>query len=88
MLLLEPLLDCEEETIREGVRAMLALRYTEALERTQQRELEGWTAYQISDDTMLEGLRAASQRWTEYEQPQVRDSALERFHDYADQWYD
>ena len=66
---------------------MLASRHAQAEELARRRELQGWTAHQISDAVVLDGLRAASTRWTEYEDPQARAAALARFHEYAYQWY-
>ena len=67
ILLLQPLLDCDNEIIRDGVAAMLA-----------ERE---------SESEMLR-LRAANHRWGEFATDQVkRREALDRFHQYAYQWY-
>jgi hypothetical protein len=74
-------------TIREGVRAMLALRHAEAEAHARRREQQGWTAHQLSDDMVLDGLGAHSDQWTEYKDPQRRDAMLARFHAYAYQWY-
>ena len=87
VLLLQPLLSCDDKTIREGVRAMLAQRQEDAEELAQRRQQQGWTSFQIADEVLLQELRAASSRWAEYIDRGKRDSALKRFHDYAYQWY-
>jgi hypothetical protein len=87
VLLLLPLVECRDEIIREGVRAMLAQRHEEAEALARRRHEQGWTTYQIADQVVLEGLRARSADWAEYRDPQKREAALERFHKYAYQWY-
>ncbi|HEV3022766.1 MAG TPA: DUF4153 domain-containing protein, partial [Pirellulales bacterium] len=86
-LLLLPLLETDDATIREGVRAMLAQREDDAEAAAERRESLGWTSYQISESVVLERLRAERHRWTDYGDPQRRDAALKRFHEYAYQWY-
>lgn len=87
VLLLKPLLDCDDPVIREGVRAMLAQRDDEAEALARERRQRGWTAYQAADRLALEGLRADRGRWAEYRDRQRRAAALDRFHKYAYQWY-
>jgi len=66
---------------------MLALRYAEAEELAKRRKPRDWTAYQISDEVVLDGLRADREQWAEYKDPQKRNAALSRFHKYVYQWY-
>ncbi|HUT89754.1 MAG TPA: DUF4153 domain-containing protein [Thermoguttaceae bacterium] len=87
VLLLLPLVDCNDATVREGVRAMLADRLDQAESLARRRQHQGWTAYQIADRVALERLRAESTRWAEYTDRQKREAALEEFHEYAYQWY-
>ena len=87
VLVLIPLTECTDETIREGVCALLARHHEEAEMLAQRRKEKGWTAYQLSDRLVIEGLRAQSSRWTLYNDRQKRDAALERFHNYAYQWW-
>jgi len=82
-----PLVDCDDATIREGVRAMLAARLDEAESRAVRCGEEGWTTYQMADRLMLDRLRAESSRWAEYQDLQKREAALEAFHEYAYDWY-
>jgi hypothetical protein len=86
-LLLQPLLDCDNVTIREGVRALLAQTDDETERLAQERETQGWTAYQWADCLLLEQVRRDRSRWTQYADPRQRDVVLRRFHQYAYQWY-
>ncbi|MHC4401781.1 MAG: DUF4153 domain-containing protein [Planctomycetota bacterium] len=87
VLLLEPLLDCDNETIRQGVAALLAQRHAQAEAKAERRRDQGWTAYQLADEVVLRGLRAASGKWTTYTDRAKRQKALEALHDYAYQWF-
>lgn len=87
VLLLEPLLDCEDPIIREGVRAMLAERDDEADATAERQAQLGWTSYQVADSLVLKQLRANRSRWAAYRDRSLRAAALERFHRYAYQWY-
>ncbi len=87
VLLLEPLLDCDDPIIREGIRAMLADRDDESEAAAARRQNLGWTAYQIADDMVLKRLRADRSRWSAYRDRSLRAAALARFHQYAYQWY-
>ena len=87
VLLLQAVLECQDDTIREGVRALLAKRHDEAATLAKRRREQGWTAFQIADDFALRGLNAASADWSQYEDPRQREAVLERFHKYAYQWY-
>jgi hypothetical protein len=86
-LLLAPLLECDDEIIREGVRALLAEQYLEIESRATDSAALGWTAYQFADQAALKGLRKESHRWRQYLGDDHRRSALDRFHEYAYQWY-
>lgn len=87
VLLLQPLTECRDATIREGIRAMLAQRHEDAEYSALLRQKQGWTTYQIADQLLLEQLRAASGQWAEYADRTKRREALKRFHAYAYQWY-
>lgn len=87
VLLLRPLLDCDDTIIREGIRAMLAQRDDEAQLAAQHRRELGWTAYQLADELVAKCFRADRSRWTEYQDRALRGEALSRFHEYAYQWY-
>jgi hypothetical protein len=85
VLLLEPLLHCDDDTIREGVRAMLAARYDKALAK--RRERKAWTSYQLVDEVLFRNLRSSSGVWSQYADLPARQATLDRFHEYAYQWY-
>jgi hypothetical protein len=87
ILVLVPLTRSDDDIIREGVSAMLAQRLEEAESQARRRRQQGWTAYQFSDRLVLNQLRAASESWAEFEDAQRREDALQRFHEYAYQWY-
>lgn len=88
VLLLQPLLDCDDPVVREGVRALLAKKHATAEALVTERQEKGWTSFQIADEIVLRKLRAAKSNWAEYADREKRDMMLERFHDYAyDRWY-
>lgn len=87
VLLLQPLLACRDETIREGIRAMLAQRHEQAEPSALLRQEQGWTSYQIADQLLLDHLRAANDQWAKYSDRAKREEMLKRFHAYAYQWY-
>lgn len=66
---------------------MLAQRRIEAESLAARREREGWTAFQLADRMVLNALSDNSGDWAEYMDPVSRDAALQRFHNYAYQWY-
>ncbi len=82
-----PLLDCENATIREGLRALLAERLERGKQHVQQREQQGWTAFQWADRLMLEKLASEKARLAKYAESDTRKRVLEQFHKYAYQWY-
>ena len=82
-----PLLSCENEIIRQGIQVMLANRLDRAEERAVDRQRLGWTTFQLADQRVLEGLRAARQQWQPFEEPASRDEVWQRFADYAYQWF-
>lgn len=86
ILLLQPLLDSDNETIREGVRALLAEYHDEA-ELNARRQKKSWTAYQWADRIALDELRKNEKRWEQYTHPGSRKPVLKRFHNYAYQWF-
>jgi hypothetical protein len=88
ILVLHPLLESDNEIIREGIRAMLAERYVEFARSTQEQERQGWTAFQIAERLLVVRLYAIRDDWREYVvEPSKRAAALKRFHDYVYQWY-
>lgn len=88
VLLLRPLVESNNEIIRDGIAAMLAQRQEEAEAAATNRERQGWTAFQLADSVVLDGLRASSGTWREFTvDREKRGRALRRFHAYAYQWY-
>ena len=82
-----PLLNCDNEPIREGVQAMLAERQAEVESLSARRRQQGWTAFQIADDRVLQELTKDAAAWSNYADAARRDAAVERFQKYAYQWY-
>jgi hypothetical protein len=87
VLVLHPLVRCDDEIIREGVCALLAERAEEAEANAERCERQGWTTYQVADRLLLEKLRAVREDWDVYADPAKRSPALARFHEYVYQWY-
>lgn len=85
--LLQPLLDCEDPAIREGVAAMLAKRQAEAESLAASRSKLGWTTFQWADRLSLRELQDNSERWAEFQEDKKQAEALHRFHRYVYQWY-
>lgn len=87
LLQLAPLLECDDVTIREGVRAMLA-EHHEQLGMTEKTRRElGWTSWQLADQMAFESLDAERRTWEQYSNPQVRKQTRKRFDEYTYQWY-
>lgn len=89
VLLLEPLLGCDDPKIREGVAAMLAERQIEAKAIAASAETKGWTAYQLADRMVLQSLDSSGDNWAKYTaDPARREAAIRAFRDYAyPNWY-
>lgn len=87
ILVLHPLLDCHDEIIREGVRAMLAERAILLERAAHQPDWPHWTAFQGADRVLSGQLSALRADWEPYADPSKRAAALKHFCDYAYQWY-
>lgn len=84
LLVLPPLLESDNEIIREGVRALL----TEAdAERRDRLASSDWTGYQLADRLLDGKLAALRDDLRPYDEPAARQAARKRFDDYAYQWY-
>ncbi len=83
LLPLEPLLDCDNETIRDGIRALLTERLTIAENRRLRPAGSHWTSFQLADRELR---RRPRERLT-FPSPGERQDAWRRFADYAYQWY-
>jgi hypothetical protein len=87
LLVLEPLLECDDPIIREGVLALLAKRAVEDGAMGLDREAKSWTAFQLADRTLQTRLRALHSDLQPYLDATKREAAWQRFRDYAYQWY-
>lgn len=88
VLLLQPLLECKDATIREGIAALLAQRRIEAQSLALDRKSLGWTSCQIADSMLLDSLNASAAKWADYTADiGKREEAWKRFKNYAYQWY-
>jgi hypothetical protein len=87
ILALDPLLRCDDETIREGIRALLADRALRAEETSRKRAAENWTSFQLADRLLLDRLRRIRPDWAPYAESSQREAAWNRFREYAYQWY-
>lgn len=85
ILVLHPLLQSRNDTIREGIRAMFAERMDQLMHGDRQQR--GWTAFQVADRLLLRELEATRGQWQLYTDRGKRAESLERFHKYAYQWY-
>ncbi len=87
LLQLPPLLECQDATIREGVRALLD-QHRERLESlTQANQQQGWTTFQFAEHLARERLQESLRSSRAYQDRKIRQAALDRFHKYAYQWY-
>lgn len=66
---------------------MLARETAAAQDRARQRKDLGWTTFQWSDQLLLDRLQTDAGTWQSYRDPKSRDATIERFKDYAYQWY-
>jgi len=81
-----PLVECEDEIIREGVIAMLAERKEIEARRQENAQDKGWTAYQMSTNSVVWQLKDFPLEDSEQDEQERRDT-IERFMDYTFQWY-
>ena len=87
LLYLSPLMECQDDIVREGVVAYLADVLDQAEGRASLRSQQGWTSFQLADQQVLEQLGSLSDRLAAYEDRGQRAAVLQRFHQYAYQWY-
>ncbi len=87
LLLLPPLLHCNDQIIKEGVRALLSRQYEIALREDASLQDQGWTAWQGSRQMLLRRLKQHHALLTDYQDPRHRDAAIAKFQRYAYQWY-
>ncbi len=88
LLLLLPLLDHSNQTIREGVCSLLSDRMESVSAKIRRRnETAGWTAFQVADRRLVRRLAACRPKWDVFLDIRRRNGAWERFADFTYQWY-
>ncbi|MBC8114001.1 MAG: DUF4173 domain-containing protein [Candidatus Saccharimonas sp.] len=87
LLCLSPLLECSDEIIRDGIRALLDQTLEEAEVKAVEQQMLGWTAVQGADQRLLAHLRPRPGDPVKPTDLAQRAAALERFRKYAYQWY-
>lgn len=87
MLPLLDLVDTEDATIREGVRALLARRQKQ-IESESEKSPWHWTRYQGSTSRLYEQMATNQSKWDRYlKDPSAQQVAIDAYEDYAMQWY-
>lgn len=86
-LMLPALLGADDAVIREGIRALLAEQLHASERSTRHRRQLGWSTLQIADRQLRAQLRNLEPQLQPYAEDRQRADALERFHEYAYQWY-
>ena len=87
IMMLLPLTDCPDATIKAGIRAMLAERYLRLESELQQRQSLGWTSHQLADTACWQLLQKNRNRWDDHLDDAKRSAAWRQFREYAYQWY-
>ncbi len=87
VLQLLPLTRCDDDIIREGVKAVLAQYQNYSENLATKRKSLGWTSRQIADDELLRTLQESQNDWSDYKDEPRRSTAITRFHEYAYQWF-
>lgn len=87
-LQLLPLLHCEDDSIREGVKALLA-KIEDGLEKEKAKlQKRNWTYFQMGKYRALRILKRYNHEWKAYTNIQLRNQRLSEFRSYTRQWYD
>lgn len=91
-LCLSPLINCTDPLIRNGVRAMLDEKLAELERENSVSRHQAWSARQIAFDRLLVQLRStkpqwASDSWWNATDESGRHDVINRFREYAYQWY-
>lgn len=88
-----PLLDCQDEIVRDGIRALCAVRWSELQQgpATRAISLTNWSdcsRLQVSERLLLQELDQRRDQWNEFEaNPERSNAAWQRFQTYAYQWF-
>ncbi|MED5449291.1 MAG: DUF4153 domain-containing protein [Planctomycetota bacterium] len=87
LLQLAPALECDDEIIREGVRALFAEHHRRITAVENKRRELGWTSWQLADRMALRLLDENRASWSRYEDVQARELTRRRFDEYTYLWY-
>jgi hypothetical protein len=87
VLQLLPLIRCDDEIIREGVKAILAQYQNYSENLATKRKSLGWTSRQIADEQLLRTLQESQNDWSGYKDKPRRSTAITRFHEYTYRWF-
>jgi hypothetical protein len=87
VLQLLPLIRCDDDIIREGVKAVLAQYQDYSENLATKRKNLGWTSRQIADEELLRTLQESQREWSDYKDEPRRRTAITSFHEYAYQWF-
>ncbi|MBI1344748.1 DUF4173 domain-containing protein [bacterium] len=86
-----PLLNCENELIRDGIRALYARQWMHHVTGPANREITNWedaSQLQFAERWLVTDLKSTSDQWALLNtDSKVREQAWERFREYAYQWY-
>lgn len=82
-----PLLEADDEIIRDGVKALLSARYRLEVLEAADRRRDGWTAWSWSHNRLLIDLRKHEERLHFPGGEPAREAAWNTFDAYAYQWY-
>ena len=88
LLMLPPLLECDDPAIRAGVSALLAENLPRVEQDLETAPLTGWTSYQAADHRLAAVLRSyRAALGPHLDNPARRAADWRRFKEYAYQWY-
>lgn len=88
-----PLLDCRDDIVRDGIRALCARRWRDSRGGPAHRPVDvtNWDDFsrlQLSERLLVNELAARREQWGDFEaRPEQADAAWQKFKDYAYQWY-
>ena len=86
-LFLLPLVNCSDEIVRDGVRAMLADQLDRLEADAEKNQSLGWTTSQVATRRLLEQLKSNQADWSNVQSRSKREECRKKFNDYAFQWY-
>jgi hypothetical protein len=87
IMMLLPLTDCPDATIKAGIRAMLAERYLRLDSELQKRQNTRLDQPPTSPHHLLEVAASQSPQWDDHLDDAKRTTAWRQFREYAYQWY-